>query len=227
MTVPIPAAGADVLPPQDAAFGLFVTNFASAWVPATFNVVVPSAASLVTLASTFNTALATATDPATRTPVTVSQKDDDRATAAIAFRAAIRAAQAAFLAGTATEAELNVLGVRANSLIRSPIGAPIFAPIISVDGTSVGLVRFRVTQVNPATGVAVTTRGFSAGITGIEMQRRVGSGDYLLRFSAKRTKVFDNVADLSPGTIAQYRARYVTARGLSSPWSSVVSGVAT
>lgn len=226
MTVPIPSTGSDVLPPQDAAYGLFVNAFAAAWVPATFNAVLPTAASLVILANDFNAALVTSTDPATRTPVTVADKDTERAIASIAFRAAIRAAQSAYLAGTVSEAQLNALGVRANSLIRTPVNAPSFAPLLASDGSLTGQTRLRLTQVDPTTGVAVTTRGFARNIIGVEVQRKVGSGDWMTRFTAKRTKLFDVTTDVAVGTVLLYRSRYITATGLVGPFSSSATAVA-
>ena len=226
MPIMIPPSGADVLPAPDSDFGLFATQFAGAWVPATFNVVLPAAAGLVTDAGAFNTALLIATDPTTRSSVTIATKDTLRGSLSLTLRSAIRAAQAAYLAGTATEAALNNIGVRANSLVRSPIGAPTFAPMIASDGATPGNVRFRVTQVDQTTGVAVTTRGFAYGITGVLVQRKVGAGDFLNRMSIKRTSFVDSSSDVAMGTVLAYRMRYQTARGLYSPWSSVVNSVA-
>ena len=227
MPILIPPTGADVLPSSDANFDLWGQQFQGAWVPATFNVILPSAVSVTAAAADFTTKLLAATDPTTRTSVTIAAKEVSRTAASVLYRAGVRAAQAAFLAGTATEPQLNNLGVRANSLIRTPIGQPVFAPILTSDGNLTGQTRMRITQVDPSTGVAVTTRRFALGITGVEVQRKVGAGEWLLRFSSKRTKLFDLTNDLSVGTVTLYRARYYTARGLTSPWSLTTTGVAS
>lgn len=223
--MPIPAPHTDQLPAGDADFADYLTAFAGAWLPATFNVVTPLALTLTTSASSFVTALALSTVPATRTSVTIAAKDLARRNAAILFRSAIRAAQTAFLNGSATGAQLITLGVRPNDLLRSPIGAPIFAPLIGVDASFAGQIRFRLTQVDPLTGLAVTTRKFAYGIIGIQLERRVGVAAFILRKVLKRTSFQDPSNDLPPGAIADFRVRYITARGLVSPWSSVVSGV--
>lgn len=163
----IPATGADVIPPQDADAALWFEQFALTWVPANYNVILPTAATLTALAADFTTRLAASSDPGTRSTVSIVLKNSSRNNASTAFREAVRAAQAAFLAGLVTETSLNLIGVRANSLIRTPINAPVFPPILSVDGSLTGQTRFRLTQVDPLTGVAVTTRGFSSGIVGI------------------------------------------------------------
>lgn len=223
----IPSAGSDVVPPGDADFGLFATQFASAWVPATYNTVLPAAATVTTSAAAYATALAIATDPGSRSTVNIATKTVQKLETADILRSAIRSAQTAYLDGLVSEAQLNNLGVRANSLIRTPIGQPVFSPILGIDGSLTGQNRFRVTQVDPATGIAVTTRAYAYGIVGVEMQRKVGAGEFLLRQTTRRTKIFDSTTDLAMGTVAIYRVRYITARGLTSPWSATVQGVAS
>jgi len=225
MPVPIPGPHQDVLPAPDADFALFATQMSAAWVPATFNVVVPLAATVVASATAFASALAIASDPTTRTAVTIASKDLQRVLTAVILRAAIRAAQAAFLAGTATAAQLADVGVRANEVIRTPIGLPGFAPLLGFSGSFPGVNRLRITQVDQVTGSPVTTRGYAYGIIGIQLERAVPTVPFALRQSTKRVLLSDPTATLVAGTLVTYRARYVTARGLFSPWSSVAGGV--
>lgn len=221
----IPGPHADVLPQGDADFGLFVNQFSAAFVPSTFNTVLPAASTLVTLAANYAAALALATDPTTRTPVTVAAKDAIKLSISATFRSAIRAVQTAFLDGICTAAQALNCGVRPNSLTRAPILAPVYAPLIAVDASFAGSVRFRVTQVDQLTGSAVTTRGYSYGLVGVELQRKVLTDPFVARQIIKRVLVSDSTADLAAGVVASYRARYVTARGLRSPFSPVVVGV--
>jgi len=224
--MPVPGPHQDVLPASDADFGTFVTNFASLWVPATFNTVLPSAATVTGAAAAFNVALAVAVAPVSRTPVSIASKDAARASCAAVVRDAIRSAQAAYLASIVSEAQINALGVRANQLIRTPIGAPVYGPLLSVDASFPGFTRFRLTQVDQATGGGVTTRRFDYGITGVELERKIGAGVFVLRQSVKRVLFSDSTIDLAAGDIASYRVRYSTARGLVSPFSAIVVGVA-
>jgi len=225
MPLIIPGPHRDPIPATDADAALFFTQFAGAWVPATFNVVVPLAATLVTQAAAFATSLLLATDPTTRTAVTIAAKDLARGNLTILIRSAIRAAQAAFLAGLVDEAAVNNLGVRANSLIRTPIGAPVYAPILGFDGAFTGLVRLRLTQVDQSTGLAVTTRGFVYGVVGVQIERKIALADFVFRFTAKRAKLVDSTNLVTPGSLLSYRSRYVTSRGLVSPWSAVAVGM--
>jgi len=222
----IPSTGEDVLPATDSDFELFATNFGAIWVPGSFNVVLPLAATIVASATAFSAALTAATNPATRTSITVAAKNAARAATSELLRGAIRSAQTAFLDGVATEAQLNALNVRANSLIRTPIAAPVFAPILSFDGADSGVVRLRITQVDPVTGSAIATRAYAYGLSGVEMERKIGEGSFLPIANSRRVKINDNTVGIMSGTALQYRARYFTARGLTSPWSPAVSTVA-
>jgi len=225
MPVTIPPAGADVLPAPDADFSLFATQFGGAFLPATFNVVVPLAATIIADAAAFVTALGLATDPTTRTTVTIAAKDASRVAASVNLRAAIRSAQAAFLAGLVTEAQLNNIGVRANSLIRSVIGDPAFAPQLDFVSSVLGMIRLRVSQVSQVTGLPVSTRAFSYGIIGVQAERSVSAGPWMHDVTVKRLNLLCPVSLLASGTAVRYRVRYFTARGQVSPWSSVISAV--
>jgi hypothetical protein len=224
MPTVIPSRGSDPIPAQDAALASFAAIFAAAWVPATFNVVAPLAATVTAASGAFSTALDVATDPATRTTPAIASKTAARVALVALLRTCIRAAQAAYLAGTASESQLNDLGVRANSLIRSPIPAPTFGPILAVDQVSPGVVTLRVTQVDQSTGLAVTTRGYSIGIVGVEIQRKVGSGAFVPVGLRKTVRINDSTEALASGSLLVYRARYSTLRGLVSPWSPEVNG---
>jgi len=220
----IPGPHQDVLPATDPAFGVFATSFAALWVPATYNVVLPAAGTVSAAAAAYNVALGIASAPSTRTGVTIAVKDAARASASVLLRDAIRAAQAAFLAGLVSEAQINALGVRANSLIRTPIGAPVYGPLVAIDASFPGFMRFRLTQVDQLTGFGATARAYDYGIVGAELVRQVGASPFVLRQTVKRVLFQDSTADLAAGVIANYCVRYVTARGLVSPFCAVVSG---
>lgn len=226
MPVTIPGPHQDPLPARDADFAAFATQFGASWVPANFNVTLPLAATLTAAATAFNVALALVRDPATTTTPAIAAKDAARASCAGLLRGAIRAAQTAFLDGTATEQELLDIGIRPNSLVRTPIAAPQYAPLMALDIASIGSTDLRVTQVDQSTGLAVSTRRYAYGIIGAEFQRKVGAGAWESLGVRKTVKVNDPLVGFVPGTLLLYRARYMTARGLMSPFCpEVVSAV--
>lgn len=226
MPVTIPGPNQDPLPARDANFAAFATQFAAGWSPASFNVVLPLAATLTAAASAFDIALALVRDPSTTTTPAIAAKNASRAACAALLRGAIRAAQTAFLDGIATEQQLLDLGIRPNSLVRTPIAGPPYPPILALDVASIGSTDLRVTQVDQSTGLAVSTRRYSYGIIGAEFQRKVAAGAYESLGLRKTVRVNDAVVGFVPGTLLMYRCRYMTARGLMSPFSvEVVSAV--
>lgn len=226
MPAPVPGPHKDPIPAKDADCALFAAQFGAAWVPATFNVVLPLAATITAAAGTFTTKLAAATDGSTRGPFTIAEKNAARAAVVLLLRNAIRSAQAAYLAGTATEAALNNLGVRANSLIRTVIGTPMFAPILGAATATSGVQRLRIQQVDPTTGAPISYRKFAYGITNVEVQRKVGAADWAANQTSKRVNIEDSTAGNAIGTVLQYRVRYQNAKGDAGHWSNVVTTAA-
>lgn len=219
----IPGPGGDPIPLTDSGLQAFAVAFASVWLPSTFNAVLPLASTVQAASAAFDVSLAVASSPATRTTVAIAAKNDDRRALITILRSAIRLAQAAYVAGSVTEAQVNALGVRANSLIRTPVADPVFPPVIAIDFVSVGSVNLRITQVDQFSGQIVSTRKFPSGIIGVDVERQVGSGPFLPVGLRKAVRINDVVTDFAAGTSVRYRARYVTARGLVSPFSLPVS----
>jgi hypothetical protein len=220
---------ADVLPRTDADFNAFAANFAAGWVPATFGVTAPLAATITTQSGDFTTALNAATDNSTRTPVTVATKDAQRALLSNTLRDAIRSATAAYRSGVvgATAQALLALNIRPPKLTRTPISQPIYPPVLQIAGLAIGTTELRVVQVDQQTGQEVTARQFAYGISGVELQRKAGAGEWEIVQSRKRAKLSVSTAGIVLGTALLFRARYVTAKGLSSPWSLQAQCVAT
>lgn len=219
----IATPNSDPIPASDEGLRAFAVNFSTLWVPATFNTISPTAIAVTAASDAYGVALGLATDPATRTTPLVSAKNAARLAVVVLLRSAIRACQAAYLAGIATEEQLQELGVRPNSVVRTPISAPLFPPVLSIDSIAVGSTNLRVTQVDQSTGLAVDTRGFSYGIIGVELQRKVGSAEFSVVGLRKTVKINDVTEGLATGTSLSYRGRYQTARGLVSPFSPVVA----
>ena len=220
MPATIPGPGQPIFPGPDADCSSWMQAFAPVWNPATFNVVLPTTIALADASVEFGSALGLASASATRSPVTVAAKDAARADAENVFRGAVRSAVAAFRAGTATSAQLSALGVRTPDLIPTPIPAPAYAPLLGLVGARPGFVDLRVTQV--VDGVAVDTRKFPQGITGLEISRNTGSGWALVGIR-RRVNLAVSTSDLANGLVVGYRVRYCTGRGLTGPWSDSVN----
>lgn len=216
--VSIPGPHSDPLPARDADFAAFASQFAAGWVPATFNVVLPSSVSLIAAAGAFEVALNLVRDPATTTTPAIAAKDALRASLSASLRGAIRSAQAAFLAGTASEQSLLDLGVRPNSVVRTPISGPQFAPQMALDAVGIGVTDLRITQIDQETGLAVSTRRYPYGIVGAEVQRKIGVADWESLGVRRVVRINDSYSGFTAGTALLYRARYMTARGLLSPF---------
>lgn len=229
MPLPIPGPNQDVLPRSDADFKIFADNFSTNWNPADAGVTVPLAATIVTSAGAFTTALLLAVDPLTRTPVTVAAKDSQRVLTSDLLRDASRSAHSAYRNGVATmdSAALTLLGLRTPKLTRTPIAEPTFAPAMAVAGLAVGITILRVTQIDQITGLPTTNRRFAYGITGIELQRKVGAGAFTSVVTTKRVIIRMGTGGVTPGDDLAFRSRYVTATGGVSPWSSESTTVAT
>jgi hypothetical protein len=222
MPVIIPGPNQDPIPATDADLDEFGQVFAAGWVPATFNVVLPLAATISAASAQFTSDLMLATDPATRTPVTIANKNASRVALVLILRGAIQSAQAAYLAGTATEGELNAIGIRANSTIRTSIGTPTYAPILGGVAATAGTCKIRLTQVDPNTGNAVATRRYPYGYVGAEVERKIATGSWLANQTVRRVNIMDSTVGIPMGTLIYYRARYQTARGDVGPWSNEI-----
>ena len=228
--MPVPVGpNSDVFPPNDADFDVFAQNFQDNWTPSTWGVTVPLQATITASADAYTAALATATNPLTRTPVKVAAKDAQRELTKIAIRDAIRKATAAYRGGyvTATEANMELLGLNAPKLTRTPISAPLFPPVLGIAGFNVGSTDLRITQVDQVTGLEVTNRSFAYGLTSVQLQRKIGAGDYEVVLTQKRAKLNVPTAGITMGTVLVFRCRYLTQRGLASPWSLTSTGVST
>ena len=220
----IPGPGQDVLPGPDADFGIFGTSFDGNWVPATYNTVLPTNATITAVTAAFAGALLLSNDPPTRTAVTINDKNIARAAAAVEMRSAIRAAVAAFRAGIVNSAQLSALQVRTPDLTPTPFSAFPFGPLLAFVLASPGVIELRLTQVD-AMGVGVSTRKFPIGQRYVEVQESVAGGPGYVGFGNFRRVVILGASSGVPGDIVTFRARYMTSTGLGSPWSSTTAGV--
>lgn len=210
----IPGPGQDPIPQTDDALLSFANNFSTTWSPATFNVVLPTAASLAALANNYSEELALAQNPSSRTPQQIAIKNTNKAALIAALRPAARSAITAYRAGIVTEAAITNLGLRIPSP-PTPITAPTDAPLIDVASVAVNTVTLRCNQV--VNGLPVTLRRFPYGIIGCEYE--FSAGTILESFTSNRVNTIRSTTGFAAGVIVTSRARYYTRTGLVGPWS--------
>lgn len=214
-----PGPGKPILPGPDEDFLAFAQNFSAYWEPANFGSEAPSEPVIQNATNTFATALAAATNTVTRSRVTIQGKDDTRRSLEALLLNAVRVAIAAFRRGDADGTQLLALNIRVPKTVPTPIGAPVYAPLLGLQGARPGFAELRVTHV--VDGQAVNTRQFPYGNTGVEISRSTGTTWTSLGIR-RRVNLLMDTSDLANGVIASYRVRYVTARGLTGPWSDSI-----
>lgn len=210
------------IPLKDADLDAWATNFASVLTadPASYGATAGQASSLTTLAGAFTTALATATNPATRTSVTVAAKDNAKALLVIEARTLAMQAQAY---GGITPALLAAAGLTVRLTVPSPIPAPSTKPLTANLGVVNGLMTIAVNdeatpdkKYKPFGAVACqhfVKYGGAAPAT-------VDDCQYLGQTT--RTPQQINLGVANVGTTAWIISRWVTRKGLTGPVSDTL-----
>lgn len=211
------------IPTREGDLSLFVTNFDTLITanPATYGLVAGDAVTIHTYVDTFLTALAAASNPGTKTIVTVADKDGAKAAMLQIVRS--YAQQIKANRGVADQDKVS-LGLTLNDGTPTPIPAPSTQPIISVIGATplTHVLRF-------ADSVTPDKRSKPYGSIGLQLWRYVGdtapTGPEQYEFAEFVTRQpFDSSYSGSQvGKRAWYCARWQTATGLVGPWSAPVS----
>ena len=221
MPVPVPGPHQDVLPNSDANLSAFADQFVSNFTDVGYAAPAGTQAALATVTTAYNSALATADDPTTRTSVAIATKNSARLALANPLRIAIAYAVAAYASGTVSSAQLTTIGVRTPDATRTPIAAPAYAPILAAVSARPGFQDFRITQVT-AEG-PVSTRKFPYGIQAVQLHKVNADASLTLLGSYRAVNIAQSTASMAGGTTFQVKARYVTAKGLTGPFSETVS----
>ena len=221
MPVPVPGPHMDVLPNTDSNLEAFGAQFVANFADVAYEAPVGTQAALATLQTAYAAALTVADNPATRTSVNIATKNTARATLSASLRIAIAYAVAAFASGTVTSAQLTNIGVRTPDPTRTPIPAPAYAPILAAVSARPGFQDFRITQVT-AEG-PVSTRKFPYGIQAVQLHKVNADASLTLLGSYRAVNIAQSTASMAGGTSFAVKARYVTAKGLTGPFSETVS----
>lgn len=213
----------DYIPKRDADLDTWATNFDTVITaaPTDYGLVAGDATAFNTLRLAFTNALAAATNPGTRTPVTVAAKDTARNAMVQLARQYARIAQAY---PAITDELLSEAGLTVRDPIPSPIPAPVTTPILSLmqSASLEHTLRFR-------DSVLVNPRSKPPGAIALQLYVKLTTGaptdvnDCTFVGQYSRMPAVVNYDGADAGKLAQYLARWVTAKGLTGPVSPVFS----
>lgn len=216
MTAPyIPAKDVDFLAWLDNFDDLTSVNFA------TYGLSGGDAASITTVRTAYDTAYAAATNPATRTPVTIAAKDTAKATALATVRPL---AQLIRNNPAVTDDDRVALGLTVPDTDPSPVPAPTTFPLLDLLAATPGQHQLQYRDSDTP-----TTKAKPDGAIAMELWQTIGVSPALSpvgsAFVGTITKapffISLDVGDV--GKYATYFGRWATRRGLTGPWSSPVS----
>ena len=204
---------APYIPPQDGAFDGWLLNFSTLITanPTDYGLVAGDATAIAAQYTAFNAAYVAATDPVTRTPVTVAAKD----TARFAAEAVVRPyAQQVANDPSVSDALKTGLGLNLHGTPPTPIPAPVVAPSLSIVSAAVGV--HRVIARNPDTP---TSKKMPPGVIGVRVYRSVTQPapasleDSSLLDQRTKQPMQISTAGIASGVVVTYRAAFVTRSG--------------
>jgi hypothetical protein len=214
---------APYIPASDAAFRVWIVNFAAliTAAPANYGLIAGDAVTIQASANAFDAAYILATDPSTRTAPTIAAKDAARASATATVRPYAIGIK---LNAAVSDENKTAVGVNVPVSTRTPIPPPATAPALTVTGIGPGVHTLAYRDV---TTPASKAKPF--GAIGIELFRTVAAVETYLGTRTKSPAAVDTVG-IAIGTVATYRARWITRSGpagsaQTGPWSAPVSAV--
>lgn len=212
------------IPNRDTDLITWADNFAGLITgsPTTYGLVAGDATSIQSVVDAFDAAYALAVGPTTRTPATITAKDD----AKIAMLAVVRpfAQLVANNAGVSPSLKVG-LGINPRTNSRTPITNPTTYPVITPTMALPlqHVLRYRDYLSSP------TVKAKPAGVLSLQLFRKVSATPITdpagLEFDSNVTKApflieFDSA---DAGKVCYYAGRWCTRTGLVGPWSAVSS----
>jgi hypothetical protein len=215
---------ADFLPSKDQDLDAWATNFSAriTLAPTTYGLVAGDATALATLVTGFSSALATATNPVTRTAGTVAAKDTARAVLVADIRSLARRIQA-FPSVTAQQKA--DLGLPIHDAVPTPVPPPATKPIVTIleKDNKVHVIRL-------ADETTPNKRARPVGTSGAEVYSFVGPnppGDlegWRFEGIASRSDFDVDFNSDDVGKVATIVARWFNRKGEVGPVSNPITG---
>ncbi len=217
----------DFLPARDEDFNAWAVNFSAlvAAAPVAYGLLAADATALAGLVTAFTAALTAATNPGTRTAVTVASKETARVALSADIRSLVRRIQAV---ATVTAAQKTALGISVIQGIYSLVPAPATSPLLNIVAVTPRQHAIRVVdETTPtrrarpfnAAGAEVYAFIGAAGVTPPadlehwEFKGMATRSDYIVQYNAD-----------DAGKQATIVTRWYNRRGQTGPVSNPISG---
>lgn len=219
------------IPAKDADAAAWATNFGAVATadPLALGLTAPNAVTITAAALAFSTALATATDPGTRTSATIAAKNEARAAMELTCRPF--AVQVSLDSNVTDEAK-TAAGVTVRKTVPTPVPAPSIAPTLAIVSAIPGQATLSARQPGSA------GKAKPAGAVGVEIVSVAGTVAAVspeqasAKMIATKTPFAFSVAPSEVGKVITVFGRYITRSGpggvaQSGPWSAplVFSGI--
>jgi hypothetical protein len=214
----------DYLPAKDAELQAWATNFSARLTatPVAFGLVAADAAGVAALVTGFNSTLAGAKGPNTRTPVAVALKDTTRRQLVVMIRSLVRRIQATANVTASQKAEL---GITMRDEVMTPVPAPTTAPLVNLMDMLPRMHRIRL-----ADAATPNKRARPDGVAGAEVYVFVGATppadlkDWQFKGLATRSEFEVAYEADDVGKQASIVARWVNRKGNRGPASAPITG---
>lgn len=213
------------IPTTDADLLTWATNFDAVITanPTDYGLIAGQATAFDVLRDAYAAALTLATDPATRTSVTVAAKDAAKAAMVTNAR---QLARVALAFPTVTPGDLTAAGLIVRNTVPTPIPAPTTVPLVSFLA-SIG----KTITLDFADELTPSKKYKPFGVTGLQLFLKTGAvapaspDDCQLIQTLGRWPARIDLSTLAAGTVCHFIGRWVTRRGLTGPQSAVVSAI--
>lgn len=213
------------IPASDAGFDTWLTNFSTLLTasPTTYGLTAPDAVAVAAERTAYHAAYVAASDPGTRTSVTVAAKDAAKASALAVVRP--YAVSISLNAGV-TDGDKTDIGVTVRKLVPTPVPPPITVPVFALVAAIPGQHQLRYYDTSTP-----TSKAKPPGAIGLQVWRAVGTVPAVDPAQATYYDTWTkspNVSTFTAGDVgkqATYFGRWVTRGGPGGatqvgPWSA-------
>jgi len=214
------------IPAKNANMIAWLANFSTLLTasPSTYGLASGDATAVAAINTSMTAAYALITSPSTKTAATVSAFNTLKAADLPTIR--LYAQQISLNPGV-TSANKTAIGVNPRTSVPTPITAPTTSPVLTVQSTSTAgsIIRYRDATASPS------VKAKPYGVTSIALYALASATPITdptaLTFQGNFTKapLTLSLGSADAGKTVYFAARWVTRKGLTGPWSSIVSYV--